>query len=77
VATESQRIEREILHTRERLGDDVDALVEKVDPRRVAAREATRAASSVRAHPRTAAAVAIGAGALLVAWMVWRRRVNS
>jgi hypothetical protein len=74
MASEAQRLEREILHTRERLGEDVDALVERVDPRRVAAREASRVRETVKAHPGAAALVALGVTGLVAVWLVRRRR---
>jgi hypothetical protein len=74
VATEPQRIEREILHTREQLGEDVDALVEKLDPRRVAAREVARARTSAGTHPRAVALAGVGVAVLLAGWLTWRLR---
>jgi len=77
VATEPQRIEREILLTREQLGEDVDALVEKLDPRRVAAKEVARARSSAQAHPGTVALAGAGAVVALAGWLAWRSRHRS
>lgn len=65
--TEPQRIEREILHTRERLGEDVDALVEKLDPRRLAAREAAHLRATVAQHAGLVTAIGFGIGVLAVA----------
>jgi hypothetical protein len=43
VGEDPQRIEREIERTREKLGDDLDALEEKVNPKKVAHRSVGRA----------------------------------
>jgi hypothetical protein len=73
-AADPQQLEREILHTRVQLGEDVDALVRRVDPRRVAAREAHRAREMVRSHRGTTALLGLGVAALTTAWVIWRRR---
>lgn len=65
--TEPERLEREILHTRERLGEDVDALVEKLDPRRLAAREAAHLRTTAAQHAGLVAAIGFGIGVLAVA----------
>jgi len=73
MATEPQELEREILHTRERLGEDVDALVQRVHPRRVAAREAERAREMIRSHPGATALLGLSVAAFTTAWVIWRR----
>ena len=72
--TESQRLEREILHTREQLGENVDALVDRIDPRRVAAREVAKARSSAERNPGKAAMVGAGAVAVLAGLIAWRAK---
>jgi hypothetical protein len=74
VASEAERLEREILHTRERLGQDVDALVDRVHPRRVAAREAARIRSATAEHSAAVMLVAAGVGVVALAWLVWKLR---
>jgi hypothetical protein len=73
-AADPQQLERDILHTREQLGEDVDALVQRVDPRRVAARKAYRAREMVRSHPGATALLGLSAAAFTTAWVIWRRR---
>lgn len=74
MAAEPQQLEREILHTRVRLGEDVDALVKRVDPRRIAARKAYRARATIKSHPGATALLAMSAASFVVAWVAWRRR---
>lgn len=45
--TEQEQLEREIFRTRQRLGDDVDALTDKVSPTRAAQRRIGRARSAL------------------------------
>jgi uncharacterized protein YoxC len=47
VATEQEQLEREIFHTRQQLGQDVDALTEKVSPTQAARRGVGRARSAL------------------------------
>jgi hypothetical protein len=74
VATEAERLTREILHTRERLGENVDALVDRIHPRRVAAREAARMRSATAEHSTAVMLIGAGVGVMALTWLVWKLR---
>ena len=71
---ETERLEREILQTRMRLGEDVEALMQKFSPRRVAAREAAKARMRAKEHPEILGMAALGIGVVAVTLLIWTFR---
>jgi hypothetical protein len=63
VATEQEQLEREIQRTRQQLGQDVDALAEKVSPAQAARRGADRAKSALVSAKESVMGSAHGAAA--------------